>query len=171
MHPLSDAGQDMFEGHGDWRTWLEKTTLGDKSEDSDTMRKRLQEESPEEDELKMLESSRQLKAVDTEQVDSANAEIRFMEQAERFKSRTVTLHFKIEELASRYEILVKFKLIKIKEEKKVYTDKLQAAETSLNQIRNLQDEFDKLNFTPFVNTSKKEELVLKIRRQHRRLGT
>ena len=51
-----------------------------------------------------------------EKVDNVTGEVRFMEEADRFKSRTVTLHFKIEELLTRFEILIKFKLIKDKEE-------------------------------------------------------
>ena len=36
-------------------------------------------------------------------------------------------------------------------------------------IRSMQDKFDQLNFTPFVNTNYKEDLIRQIQRQQRKM--
>ena len=41
MTPLSDAGMPHL--NTDWQYWLKNSTLADKSEDSDTIRARLEE--------------------------------------------------------------------------------------------------------------------------------
>ena len=76
-----------------------------------------------------------------------------MEVAQKLKSHTVTLHFKIEELNARFEVLIRFKLIRERDEKDKVKNSFSLAEVALSQIRSLQDKFDKLNFTPFVNTN------------------
>ena len=35
-----------------------------------------------------------------------------MNEAQRFKAKTVSMHFKIEELSDRFEILNKYKIVK-----------------------------------------------------------
>ena len=89
MVPLSDAGKPRLDSN--WEQWIKTTTIADKSEDSDIIRARLEQIEQEEGKK-----------------DGANAEIlieeetRFLNTAERLKSRTVTLHFKIEELGDRF---------------------------------------------------------------------
>ena len=64
-------------------------------------------------------------------------ETRFMNMAQRLKSRTVALHFKIEELGDRLGVLIKFKLIREEAEKKVVRAKFVEAEKTLSMIRTL----------------------------------
>ena len=45
------------------------------------------------------------------QVLDTKTDLRFMTHAEDLKAKTVSLHFKIEELLTRYEVLIKFNLI------------------------------------------------------------
>ena len=48
-------------------------------------------------------------------------------------------------------------------ERKEYTATFKLAEEALMLVRRMQNQFDKLNFTPFVNQNKKEDLVRKIK--------
>lgn len=85
-----------------------------------------------------------------------------MTVAENLKAATVSLHFKIEELLDRFRILTKYKMI-YEVERREYTATFQQAEQALTLVRRMQEQFDKLNFAPFVNQSKKENLVRKIK--------
>ena len=76
-----------------------------------------------------------------------------MQHAENFKAKTVTLHFKVEELLDRFNTLCKFKIIRDRADKVVYEERFQEAEKAIARIRELQDAFDRLNFTPFVNAN------------------
>ena len=87
-----------------------------------------------------------------------------MTEAEKLKAQTVSLHFKVEELHDRFRILEKFKMVQ-EAERQEFNAKFADADKTIELIRQMQDHFDKLNFTPFVNSTKKQSLVRQIKRQ------
>ena len=93
---------------------------------------------------------------------SQKTDLRFMHEAENLKANTLSLHFKIEELYDRLQILCKFRMVQETEEAE-YKKVLKGAELTLGVVRQMLEKFDQLNFTPFVNQNQKEALARKIR--------
>ena len=67
----------------------------------------------------------------------SNGESRFMNEAQRFKAKTVSMHFKIEELSDRFEILNKYKIVKDIETRDTMKGQFIEFDQALNEIRAL----------------------------------